>query len=120
MGYVGLPLAVEFAQVGFEVCGIDIDKQKTDTLNAGDSYIIDVPTERLKPLVETGKLRATNDFSVISKLDVLSICVPTPLGKSRDPDVSYIVKAVDAIAKYLQKNQLVILENPQEDLKDRY
>ncbi len=111
LGYVGLPLAVEFAQVGFEVCGIDIDKKKTDTLNSGCSYIIDVPNERLKPLVESGKLKATNDFSVISKLDVLIICVPTPLGKSRDPDVSYIVKAVDSIVKYLQKNQLIVLES---------
>ncbi len=111
LGYVGLPLAVEFARVGFDVCGIDVDKHKTDTLNDGRSYILDVPTEKVKPLVEKGKLRATGDFSIISKLDVLCICVPTPLGKSRDPDVSYIVKAVDAIALYLQKNQLVILES---------
>jgi UDP-N-acetyl-D-glucosamine dehydrogenase len=111
LGYVGLPLAVEFAQAGFEICGIDISQEKVAQLNSGCSYIIDVPTEQLKQLVETGRLKATNDFGVIRDVDALSICVPTPLGKSRDPDVSYIVKAVAEIAKYIQKNQLIVLES---------
>lgn len=111
LGYVGLPLAVEFAKGGFEVCGIDIDQQKVAELNAGRSYIIDITTEQVKQLVEAGKLKATNDFSVIRELDTISICVPTPLGKSRDPDVSYIVGVVAELVKYLQKNQLIVLES---------
>ena len=111
LGYVGLPLAVEFARAGFEVCGIDISQQKVAELNAGCSYILDVSSEQLKQLVETGRLKATDDFSVIRELDALSICVPTPLGKSRDPDVSYIVQAVAEITKYVRQNQLIVLES---------
>jgi UDP-N-acetyl-D-glucosamine dehydrogenase len=111
LGYVGLPLAVEFARAGFEVWGIDIDPHKVASLNEGRSYIIDVPSEQLKPLVDNGRLKATTDFRIISQLDALSICVPTPLGKSRDPDVSYIVKAVAEIANYLRNKQLIVLES---------
>jgi UDP-N-acetyl-D-glucosamine dehydrogenase len=111
LGYVGLPLAVEFALAGFNVRGIDIDRQKVASVNAGRSYIIDVPTEQLSRLVKQGKLYATTDFGIITELDTLNICVPTPLGKSRDPDVSYIVAAVAEIAKYLRKGQLIVLES---------
>jgi UDP-N-acetyl-D-glucosamine dehydrogenase len=111
LGYVGLPLAVEFAKAGFLVWGIDVDRQKIDNLNACQSYIIDISSDLLRQFVEKGRLKATSDFSIIQELDALSICVPTPLGKSRDPDVSYIVEAVGEIVKYVRKNQLIVLES---------
>ncbi len=111
LGYVGLPLACEFAFAGFDVWGIDINRQKIDSLNAGNSYILDMPSERFKDLVIQGKFKATTSFEIIEKLDALSICVPTPLGKSRDPDVSYIVSAVSEITKYIKKGQLIVLES---------
>ena len=83
LGYVGLPLAVEFARAGFEVTGIDVSQTKTDRVNIGDSYVGDVPGAVLKPLVESGKLRATSDFSAVRALDTINICVPTPLRKTR-------------------------------------
>lgn len=111
LGYVGLPLAVELAKVGFDVTGIDVDKRKTDAINKGISYIQDVPTKEIKALVKAGKLRATTDFSVLRRIDTINICVPTPLRKSKDPDISYILAATKEIAKYLHKGQLIILES---------
>ena len=111
LGYVGLPLAVEFAKAGFSVTGIDISGQKTSRVNAGESYIGDIPSSTLGPLVESGKLRATTDFSAVLELDTINICVPTPLRKTKDPDMSYIVAACGEIAKYLHAGMLVILES---------
>ncbi|HWR52101.1 MAG TPA: nucleotide sugar dehydrogenase [Bryobacteraceae bacterium] len=111
LGYVGLPLGVEFAKAGFNVTGIDIGESKVDRINAGDSYVLDVPTSVLAPLVAGNKLCATTDFSVISELDTINICVPTPLRKTKDPDMSYIDAACREIAKYLHPGLLVILES---------
>lgn len=111
LGYVGLPLAVEFAKAGFEVVGIDIDEPKVARINAGDSYIADIPREVFKSLVQDGKLSATADFGVISGLDTINICVPTPLRKTKDPDMSYIVAACQQIGKYFHKGMLIILES---------
>jgi UDP-N-acetyl-D-glucosamine dehydrogenase len=111
LGYVGLPLAVEFAKAGFEVTGIDLSESKVARVNAGDSYIADIPKGVLEPLVESGKLSATSDFGVISKLDTVNICVPTPLRKTKDPDMSYIISACQQIAKYFHQGMLVILES---------
>jgi UDP-N-acetyl-D-glucosamine dehydrogenase len=111
LGYVGLPLAVEFARAGFHVTGIDILAGKVDAINRGDSYIQDVSSSVLRPLAETGKLTATTDFSIISELDTINICVPTPLRKTKDPDMSFIVAAGEEIAKYAHPGLLVILES---------
>jgi UDP-N-acetyl-D-glucosamine dehydrogenase len=111
LGYVGLPLAVEFAQAGFQVTGIDIDADKTATLNRGISYIQDIPTSVLKPLVESGKLRATTDFSAVAQLDTINIAVPTPLRKTKDPDMSYIDNACRAIKEHVHPGLLMILES---------
>src|SRR5579871_1530403 len=111
LGYVGLPLAVEFAEAGFSVTGIDIDQSKADAINRGESYIQDVPTSQLRPLVKTGKLRATSDFATVGQLDTINICVPTPLRKTKDPDMSYIVNACQEIAKHFHPGMLMILES---------
>jgi len=111
LGYVGLPLAVEFAQVGFNVVGIDIDQRKVDLLNRGESYIQDIPTSILKPLVRAGKLSATSDFKAVRKLDTINIAVPTPLRKTKDPDMSYIVRSCEEIAKHFHAGMLLILES---------
>jgi UDP-N-acetyl-D-glucosamine dehydrogenase len=111
LGYVGLPLAVEFARAGFSVAGIDVNASKTRRVNAGDSYVGDVPSAILKPLVDSGKLTATSDFSVVSELDTINVCVPTPLRKTKDPDMSYIVSACEKISRYLHAGQLIILES---------
>ena len=111
LGYVGLPLAVEFARAGFEVTGIDVSQTKADRVNLGDSYVGDVPSAVLKPLVESGKLRATPDFSVVQELDTINICVPTPLRKTKDPDMSFIDSACQEIARYFHPGLLVILES---------
>ncbi len=111
LGYVGLPLAVEFAKAGFRVTGIDTDAGKVGRVNAGKSYIQDVPAAELKREVGSGRLSATTDFSVLQDTDCVSICVPTPLRKTRDPDVSSIVSAAGEIAKYLHPGQLVLLES---------
>ena len=111
LGYVGLPLAVEFAKAGFTVTGIDLSESKTARLNAGESYVGDVSNATLKPLVEAGKLRATSDFSAVLELDTVNICVPTPLRKTKDPDMSFIVSACTEIAKYFHAGMLVILES---------
>jgi UDP-N-acetyl-D-glucosamine dehydrogenase len=111
LGYVRLPLAVEFARAGFDVTGIDVQKSKVDLFNGGHSYIKDVKDSVFEPLVRSGKLRATTDFSVIRELDTIDICVPTPLRKTKDPDMSYVVAATDAIAEYMHSGLLVMLES---------
>ena len=111
LGYVGLPLAVEFGQAGFSVIGIDVDRTKVDALNAGHSYIQDVPEEHVAELVEQKRLKASDDFSVLKEIDAISICVPTPLRKTKDPDISYIMAAVEEIRTYLHNGQLIVLES---------
>jgi UDP-N-acetyl-D-glucosamine dehydrogenase len=111
LGYVGLPLAVEFAAAGYQVTGIDVQQSKVDSLTRGSSYVQDISTAVLSPLVEAGKLIATTDFSTISELDTINICVPTPLRKTKDPDMSYIVSACEEITKYAHSGMLVILES---------
>ena len=111
LGYVGLPLAVEFAKEGFDVTGFDIDAWKVGEINAGRSYIGDVTADDLSAAVKAGKLRATTDMSRLHDMDVIDICVPTPLRKTRDPDLSYVVQAVDSVKEQLKPGQLVILES---------
>jgi UDP-N-acetyl-D-glucosamine dehydrogenase len=111
LGYVGLPLAVEFARAGFEVTGIDVEDRKVSCLNQGRSYVQDVPNDIVHCLVKERKLQATTDFSKVAELDTINICVPTPLRKTKDPDMSYIVAACQQIAKYLHPGVLVILES---------
>ncbi|HUI54696.1 MAG TPA: nucleotide sugar dehydrogenase [Bryobacteraceae bacterium] len=111
LGYVGLPLAVEFAKAGFSVTGIDISEEKTKRVNAGDSYVGDVPTATLAPLVESRKLHATTDFAAVLDLDTINICVPTPLNKTKDPDMSFIVSSCQDIARHFHAGVLVILES---------
>jgi len=111
LGYVGLPLAVEFAHAGFPVTGIDLVESKVQLVNAGESYVKDVHRAALAPLVEGGKLRGTSDFSVVAELDTINICVPTPLRKTKDPDMSFVVSACQEIANHLHPGMLVILES---------
>jgi UDP-N-acetyl-D-glucosamine dehydrogenase len=111
LGYVGLPLAVEFAKAGFSVVGIDVNEDKVGRVNRADSYVGDIPSAVLEPLVKAGKLRATADFSVVGDLDTINICVPTPLRKTKDPDMGFIVSSCQEIAKYLRAGTLVILES---------
>jgi len=111
LGYVGLPLAVELGHAGFRVTGFDIDEKRVAKLNRGISYIQDVPTHDVKKLVETGHFAATTDFSRLRKMDAVNVCVPTPLSKMRDPDVSFVVSAFEQVAKYLRPGQLLILES---------
>jgi len=111
LGYVGLPLAVEFAKAGFSVTGVDLVESKVDRINAGESYIQDISTGDVAELVNSHKLCATTDFSVIRDLDTVNICVPTPLRKTKDPDMSYIVSACQEIAKYFHPGMLAILES---------
>src|SRR5688500_7967971 len=111
LGYVGLPLVVEFGRAGFAGTGVDLDRNKVNAINAGRSYIDDVPAAHVAELVAAGRLRATTDFDVLSELDTINICVPTPLRKTKDPDMSYIVASAEAIGKRLRPGQLVILES---------
>jgi len=111
LGYVGLPLAVEYAEEGFSVIGLDISKQKVAMVNSARSYIDDIPNDRLTGLVKSGKLTATFDPALIKRMDTVSICVPTPLSKTKDPDISYILSAVEWIKRYLHKEMLIILES---------
>jgi UDP-N-acetyl-D-glucosamine dehydrogenase len=111
LGYVGLPFATVFANAGFTVTGIDPDAEKVDTLNQGVSYIQDVSTEELAPLVEAGKLKATTDFSILEEMDAVSICVPTPLRKTGDPDLSFILAVTDELKKYVHPGMVVVLES---------
>jgi UDP-N-acetyl-D-glucosamine dehydrogenase len=111
LGYVGLPLAVELARAGFHATGIDLDQRKIDQIQEGRSYIPDVSTADVMALKQAGRLDATTDFAVVKDLDTINICVPTPLRKTKDPDMSYIVSAVEAIAKHLHKGMLIVLES---------
>jgi len=111
LGYVGLPLAVEFARAGFQVTGIDLREDRVQQIVRGRSYIQDVSSSDVRELVRSGRLTATTEFAPLRRADAVSICVPTPLSKMRDPDVSYIVAAVDQIKKYVHSGQLVILES---------
>ncbi len=111
LGYVGLPLATVFAEAGFHVVGIDPDARKVETVCRGESHIQDVPSEQVKRLVEAGKLTATTDFAALSKADAVSICVPTPLRKTGDPDLSFILSATDELAKYMHPGMVVVLES---------
>src|SRR6476646_12033604 len=111
LGYVGLPLAVEFAKAGFHVTGFDVDSRKSTQINSGVSYIPDVLDADLAACVKAGKLRATTDMRQLGDMDAIDICVPTPLRKTKDPDLSYVVKAVEAVAATLKRGQLVILES---------
>jgi UDP-N-acetyl-D-glucosamine dehydrogenase len=111
LGYVGLPLAVELAHAGFHVTGLDVDPRKVAKVNAGQSYIQDIPTETLQPLVRAGKLDASTDFGTIRELDTINICVPTPLSKAKDPDMTFVNAAVESIAANFGPGKLVILES---------
>jgi UDP-N-acetyl-D-glucosamine dehydrogenase len=111
LGYVGLPLATEFAKAGFPVTGFEVDSAKVQSILKGRSYINDVPTVELSPLVRQKKLTATTNFSKLREMDAIIICVPTPLNKTKDPDISFIDQSTREIAKTLHKDQLIILES---------
>jgi len=111
LGYVGLPLAVEFARAGFDVTGFDVDERKVAEVNGRRSYIPDVPESQIAEVVVAGHLRATTDFSKLAEMDVADICVPTPLRKTKDPDLSFVVRALQVVAANLKNGQLVILES---------
>jgi UDP-N-acetyl-D-glucosamine dehydrogenase len=111
LGYVGLPLAVEFARAGFRVVGFDVDPGRVAELAAGRSYIPDVPAEHLAEVVANGRFVATTDPQRLGDVDILDICVPTPLRKTKEPDLSFVVRAVETIAKVIRPGQLVILES---------
>jgi len=111
LGYVGLPLAVEMAQQGFRVTGIDIDGNKVESVNAGISYVSGLPNESLLRAIDNGTIRATQSFAAVEALDTVSICVPTPLRKTRDPDLSYIIAAVEAVHNHLTPGKLIVLES---------
>ena len=111
LGYVGLPLAMEIVAAGFDVIGIDLDTNKIATLKQRTSYILDVPDKSIAAAVGAGKFTPTADFSALANADTVSICVPTPLSKSRDPDISFILSATEEIRKYLHPGQLIVLES---------
>ncbi len=111
LGYVGLPLAVEKAKAGFKTIGFDVQKKKVDMVNAGANYIGDVVDDDLKRIVEAGMLQATSDFSFVKDVDFIAICVPTPLDKHQQPDISYVRSSAEKIAKYMTKGTMVVLES---------
>ncbi|MBL8050254.1 MAG: nucleotide sugar dehydrogenase [Anaerolineales bacterium] len=111
LGYVGLPLAVVFAEAGFNVTGVDPDGRKIEAILKGESYIPDVKSESLAKLVKAGKISATTDFSILKEMDAVSICVPTPLRQTGDPDMSFIISATEELAKYMHKGMVVVLES---------
>ena len=112
IGYVGLPLAVAFAQDGFTVIGVDVSQHRVDCLNRGESYIGDIPDSALQPLVAAGRLRASTDYAALAEVDAISICVPTPLRKTKDPDVSYIIDAANRIAQHGGgQGKVIVLES---------
>ena len=110
LGYVGLPLAMEFVNAGYQVVGIDINQNKINSLNDGKNYISDVNDENLKNAVKKGLLKGTTNFNIVKKLDAISICVPTPLNKEKNPDISFIVSVMDKIKDYLHPHLIIILE----------
>ena len=111
LGYVGLPLAVAFAESGASVIGIDLDARRVACVAAGESFVEDVPSEALRTLVAAGRLTASDDWKRLREADAIVICVPTPLGKSREPDISFIVSAADSVAKIVRRGQLIVLES---------
>jgi UDP-N-acetyl-D-glucosamine dehydrogenase len=111
LGYVGLPLATLFAEAGFEVTGVEPDSKKVDKIMRGESYVLDVSSEQLARLVASGRLRATTDFSALKDADAVSICVPTPLRKTGDPDLSFILEATDKLARQIHPGMVVVLES---------
>lgn len=111
IGYVGLPLAVVFAEAGFDVIGVDPDEDKVAAINRGESYILDVDSTRIKSLVESGKLTASTEYAVLADVDAVSICVPTPLRKTGDPDLSFIASASKSLAPYLHEGMVIVLES---------
>jgi UDP-N-acetyl-D-glucosamine dehydrogenase len=111
IGYVGLPLAVVFGEAGFNVVGVDPDRDKVDAINRGESYILDVAPERVKALVDAGMLSASTDYAVLMEADAVSICVPTPLRKTGDPDLSFIASASQSLAPYLHAGMVIVLES---------
>jgi UDP-N-acetyl-D-glucosamine dehydrogenase len=111
MGYVGLPLAVTFAEAGFKVLGVEPIADKVERIRRGESYVMDIPSEKLARLVQSGKLTASSDFSLCSQADAVSICVPTPLRQTGDPDLSFIISATESLAPYLHRGMVVVLES---------
>jgi UDP-N-acetyl-D-glucosamine dehydrogenase len=111
LGYVGLPLALAFAKAGLKVLGVDIQQRRVDLVNKGRSYIVDVDSKALKEAVREGLLEATTDQSRLKEVDAICICVPTPLTKTKDPELSYVISESEVVSRYLQKGQLVILES---------
>ena len=111
LGYVGLPLAVVFGEAGFRVTGVDPDTRKIDLLKKGKSYIPDVKSEAVAKLVKSGHLTATTDFAILKEMDAVSICVPTPLRQTGDPDMSFIISATEELGKYMHKGMVVVLES---------
>ena len=111
LGYVGLPLAVEKAKAGFKTVGFDVQSQKVDLVNKGHNYIGDIVDRDLEKLVQKGMLSATMDFSFIKEVDFIAICVPTPLDKHQQPDISFVKSSVEQIARYLSKDTMVVLES---------
>jgi len=111
LGYVGLPLAVELAEAGYRVIGFDLSQRVVDGINAGRSHIQDIPTERLAKLVKAGKISATTDLARLGEPDGVAICVPTPLSKTRDPDISFVSAATDSVAKTIRPGQAIILQS---------
>jgi UDP-N-acetyl-D-glucosamine dehydrogenase len=111
MGYVGLSLALELGRTGFTVRGIDLDLERVNRLNRGESYLVDVPSDALGPLVTAGALAATTTFEQAAAADVIIICVPTPLGKSKEPDISFILSALEHLLPHLHQGQLMVLES---------
>jgi len=111
LGYVGLPLAVEFAKAGFDVTGVEVSEEKAARINDGESYVKDVPSDDMAGLVRAGRLRATTDFAAVASLDTINICVPTPLRKTKDPDMSFISSACEAIGPHLHPGMLILLES---------
>ena len=111
LGYVGLPLAASFADAGYDVIGFEVDESKVSDIMAGRSYILDVEAEDVDRIVRAGKLEATTNFARLAECDTISVCVPTPLRKTRDPDLTYIVRATAEISRYLRAGQLIVLES---------
>src|SRR5689334_8908221 len=111
LGYVGLPLAVEFARAGFEVLGFDVSERVVKLINGGGSHIKDVPASAVGDLVRSGKLTASTDAAKLAGMDAISIAVPTPLAKTRDPDMSFVLAATETVAKTARPGQLIVLES---------
>jgi len=111
LGYVGLPLAIEFCKTGFQVTGLDIDQEKIDLLSQGESYIKHISGEKIKHLNKEGKFKGSTNHTLIKHLDCILICVPTPLNKNREPDMSYVISTAQKIAPHIVKNQLIVLES---------